>query len=86
MKVVLTVGVWIYLMAATIAEVVLFYSLPASTLANLSIGLLAASKAVLIVMYFMHLRYEPRSIQYLIFPPTVLVAVLVLTLIFSVGH
>ena len=86
MKVALTVGVWIYLVAATVAEVILFYFLPTSTLINLSIGLLAASKAVLIVMYYMHLKYEPRSIQYLIFPPTLLVAVLVLTLIFSIGH
>ena len=86
MEVTLTVSVWIYLMAATVAEVVLYYLLPASTLINLSIGLLAASKAVLIVMYFMHLKYEPRPIQYLILPPTLLVAVLILTLIFSVGH
>ncbi len=86
MKVALTVGVWIYLVAATVAEVLLFYSLPAGTLINLSIGLLAASKAVLIVMYYMHLKYEPRSLQYLILPPTLLVTVLVLTLVFSVGH
>ena len=86
MQVTLTVSVWIYLMAATVVEVMLYYLLPASTLINLSIGLLAASKAVLIVMYFMHLKYEPRPIQYLILPPTLLVAVLILTLIFSVGH
>ncbi len=86
MEVALTVGVWIYLIAATVAEVLLFYLLPASTLINLSIGLLAASKAVLIVMYYMHLRYEPRPIQYLILPPTLLVAVLILTLVFSIGH
>ena len=86
MEVTLTVSVWIYLMAATVVEVMLYYLLPASTLINLSIGLLAASKAVLIVMYFMHLKYEPRPIQYLILPPTLLVAVLILTLIFSVGH
>ena len=86
MKIALTIGVWIYLVAATVSEVVLYYLLPASSLINLSIGLLAASKAVLIVMYYMHLKYEPRSIQYLILPPTLLVAVLILTLVFSVGH
>ncbi len=86
MEIALTVGVWIYLVAATVAEVLLFYLLPAGTLVNLSIGLLAASKAVLIVMYYMHLKYEPRSLQYLILPPTLLVTVLVLTLVFSVGH
>ncbi len=86
MEVALTIGVWIYLVAATVAEVLLFYLLPASTLVNSSIGLLAASKAVLIVMYYMHLKYEPRPLQYLILPPTLLVAVLILTLVFSIGH
>ena len=86
MEIALTLGVWIYLVAATVAEVLLFYFLPASTLINLSIGLLAASKAVLIVMYYMHLKYEPRPLQYLILPPTLLVAVLILTLVFSIGH
>ncbi len=86
MEVALTVGVWIYLVAATVAEVLLFYLLPASNLVGVSIALLAASKAVLIVMYYMHLRYEPRSLQYLILPPTLLVAVLILTLVFSIGH
>ena len=86
MKIVLTIAVWAYLVAATVAEVVVFYLLPGGELVNLSIGVLAASKAVLIVMYYMHLKYEPRPIQYLILPPTLLVAVLILTLIYSVGH
>ncbi len=86
MKIALTIGIWIYLVAATVLEVVIFYLLPAAAIVNLSIGILAASKAVLIVMYYMHLRYESRSIQFLILPPTLLVAVLILTLIFSVGH
>jgi cytochrome c oxidase subunit IV len=86
MEFALTLGVWIYLMAATVAEVLLFYLLPTSALVSLSIGLLAASKAVLIVMYYMHLKYEPRPIQYLILPPTLLVSVLILTLIFSIAH
>jgi caa(3)-type oxidase subunit IV len=81
-----TVGVWIYIVAATVAEVVLFYTIPGSSLVNVSIAVLAASKAVLIVMYYMHLKYEPRPIQYLIFPPSFLVVFLVLTLVFSVGH
>ena len=86
MKIALTLGVWTYLAAATVAEVIFFYVFPASALINVSIGVLAASKAVLIVMYYMHLKYEPRPIQYLIFPPTILVAVLILTLVFSIAH
>lgn len=80
------IGVWAYLVAATVAEVVVFYLLPGSTLVYTSIGVLAASKAVLIVLYFMHLRYEPRSIQILIIPPAFLVVVLVLDLVFSLAH
>jgi caa(3)-type oxidase subunit IV len=80
------VGVWAYLVAATVAEVIVFYSFPASTLVNTSIGVLAASKAVLIVLYFMHLRYEPRSVQLLIIAPAFLVVVLILTLVFSLAH
>ncbi|MBI2648637.1 MAG: cytochrome C oxidase subunit IV family protein [Thaumarchaeota archaeon] len=80
------IGVWAYLVAATVAEVIVFYAFPASTLVNTSIGVLAASKAVLIVLYFMHLKYEPRSIQILIIPPAFLVVVLVLTMVFSLPH
>lgn len=80
------IGVWAYLVAATVAEVAVFYLFPASTLVYTSIGVLAASKAVLIVLYFMHLRYEPRSIQILIIPPAFLVVVLVLDLVFSIAH
>ncbi|MBI3859199.1 MAG: cytochrome C oxidase subunit IV family protein [Thaumarchaeota archaeon] len=86
MKIATTLIVWVYLVTATILEVVIYSEFPGSTLINLSIGILAASKAVLIVMYYMHLKYEPRPIQYLILPPTFLVAVLILTLVFSVGH
>lgn len=80
------IGVWAYLVAATVAEVIVFYIFPASTLVNTSIGVLAASKAVLIVLYFMHLKYEPRSVQLLIIPPAFLVVVLVLTMVFSLPH
>ncbi|MDV3244883.1 MAG: cytochrome C oxidase subunit IV family protein [Nitrososphaerales archaeon] len=86
MKAALTVGVWVYLLVATVTEVVFFDIFPRGFVTNLSIGLLAVSKAVLIVMYYMHLKYEPRPIKYLIVPPTLLVAVLILTLVYSIGH
>jgi len=85
LKVLTTMIVWAYLVAATIAEVVVFYRVPAGDLVYESIGVLAVTKAVLIAMYFMHLKYEPRPLHYLILVPVILIFVLIMALVFSFG-
>ena len=77
--------VWAYLVAATVLEVVVFYTIPTGTTVYESIGVLAVTKAVLIAMYFMHLKYEPRPLHYIILIPVILVFVLIMALVFSFG-
>ncbi len=77
--------VWAYLVAATVLEVIVYYKVPAGDLVYESIGVLAVTKAVLIAMYFMHLKYEPRPLHYLILIPVILIFVLIITLVFSFG-
>jgi cytochrome c oxidase subunit 4 len=85
LKVLTTIIVWAYLVAATVAEVIVFYRVPAGDLVYESIGVLAVTKAVLIAMYFMHLKYEPRPLHYLILIPVILIFVLIMALVFSFG-
>ena len=85
MKVLTTIVVWAYLVAATVAEVIVYYRVPGGDLVYLSIGVLAVTKAVLIAMYFMHLKYEPRPLHYLILIPVILIFVLIMALVFSFG-
>jgi cytochrome c oxidase subunit 4 len=85
LKVLTTIIVWAYLVAATVAEVIVFYRVPAGDIVYESIGVLAVTKAVLIAMYFMHLKYEPRPLHYLILIPVILIFVLIMALVFSFG-
>ncbi len=77
--------VWTYLVAATVLEVIVFYKIPTGALVYESIGVLAVTKAVLIAMYFMHLKYEPRPLHYIILVPVILIFVLIMALVFSFG-
>ena len=86
MKALTPLIVWSYLIAATVSEVFIYYVLPTSDLVYESIGVLAVTKAVLIGMYFMHLKYEPRPLHYIILAPVVLTFVLVISLVFSYAH
>ena len=54
----LYVGIWLGLVMATVMEVVV-RSLPgAASLIVLVIGLIAGAKAIVIALYYQHLRYE----------------------------
>ena len=85
MKAITPFIVWAYLVAATISEVFIYYRVPPGAFVYESIGVLAVTKAVLIAMYFMHLKYEPRPLHYLILIPVILIFVLIITLVFSFG-
>jgi cytochrome c oxidase subunit IV len=70
-------------MAATIAEVIVFYSVPTRNLVYELIGALALVNGVLIATFSMNLKDEPRLLHYLILAPVVLVFVVILAMVFS---
>lgn len=73
--------VWISLLGLTICEVILAYrQLPLETMFGL-LMILSVFKAALIVAYFMHLRYEQRSLFVTLIPAFVFVLVM-MTIIF----
>ncbi len=79
-------GVLAYLVAATFAEVFLFKTIGATGLAYAGIGVVAASKAVLIAAFFMELRYEPRPIRIITALAVAFLALMLVVLIFSFAH
>jgi cytochrome c oxidase subunit 4 len=71
--------VWLYLLALTAVEVVLGYThLFSTAMMLLILMLLSLVKAGLIVAYFMHLRFEKRSLVLSLIPAGVLVIALLL--------
>jgi hypothetical protein len=83
MKTTLAVGIWLYLVAATVVEVAVFYVSPGSLNIDVVIGVIAAISAVITAMFSMGIREEPTSIQYLFIIPVLLVGVLIVTLLLS---
>ncbi|HEY1262735.1 MAG TPA: cytochrome C oxidase subunit IV family protein [Terriglobales bacterium] len=75
-------SVWVGLMGLTVCELILAYrSLELTTMFGLLMGL-SVLKAALIVAYFMHLRYEQRSLFVTLIPAFVFVLVM-MTVIFA---
>jgi len=65
--------VWGYLMALTVIEVILAYQqLNLKTMLVILMGL-SVIKASLIISYFMHLRYERRSLAMTLLPALIFV-------------
>lgn len=79
-------GVLAYLIAATLAEFFLFYTLRTSGLLYFGIGILAATKAVLIASFFMELKYEPRPIRLIALLAAAFLALMIVVMIFSFPH
>ncbi|MCI0371201.1 MAG: cytochrome C oxidase subunit IV family protein [candidate division NC10 bacterium] len=70
-----------WLFALTIAEVAVIYmGLPKLALGILLVGL-ALSKAALVAMYFMHLRFERRTLALIVMTPLFLCVLLVFALL-----
>ena len=73
--------IWVILLVLTLAEVgYAFLSLPKIVLA-VGLILMAVWKAVLVAMYYMHLKYEPRRLWILAVSPLPLAVILVLAVI-----
>lgn len=79
-------GVLAYLIAATLAEVFLFYVLRSTGIVYFGIGIVAITKAVLIAAFFMELRYEPRPIRLITVLALAFLTLMIVVMIFSFPH
>ena len=71
-------SVWFWLLALTGLETFLTYErLPIKIMLSLLLGL-SVIKASLILSYFMHLRYERRSLSLILLPGLIFIIVLLL--------
>lgn len=75
--------VWVYLMAATLAEMLVFYAFPGNPTFQGVIGLIASVNAIVTMVVSMKLKDEPRALQYFLFVPLILIAVLLLAMVFD---
>jgi hypothetical protein len=62
MRIVGVIAVWVYIVLATILEVVASYLIPASSwvLRDTVVSVISISMAAAVVMFYMELRYQPR--------------------------
>ena len=73
--------IWVVLLVLTLGEVgYAFLDLPKFWLAT-GLILMAMYKALLVAMYYMHLKYEPRRLWLLAVSPLPLAVILVLAVI-----
>ncbi len=75
------IAIWIYLGVLTVLELVVAYApIPKAAMVGLLVGL-AWAKAVLVAMYFMHLRFERRTLAVIAAIPVILVTFLTFMLV-----
>ena len=75
------IAVFIYLSILTAIELVIAYERPPKLFLVSSLVSLAFAKAVLVAMYFMHLRFERRTLAIIAFIPALLVTFLTFMLL-----
>jgi len=83
MSYVSNVAVWLYLVASTLGEMLVFFRFPGNATFIGVIGFLATANAVITMVVSMKLKDEPKAMQYFILIPLILVAVLLLAMIFD---
>jgi cytochrome c oxidase subunit 4 len=75
------VAIWGMLAILTAVEVAVVYLRVPHRLMVVSLVFLALWKALLVALYFMHLRFEPKRLLYIVLAPLPLAAVLVFAVI-----
>ena len=75
--------IWVVLLVLTLAEVAMSLYMTNVSKVVLAVGLIfmAVWKAVMVAMYYMHLRYEPARLWILAISPLPLAVILVLAVI-----
>jgi cytochrome c oxidase subunit IV len=71
------IAVWAALAVLTLVELGVVYVGMPRRLMILSLVFLALWKALLVALYFMHLRFEPRRLLYVVLAPLPLALILV---------
>ena len=76
------IAIFWWLLALTILEVgVIFMPIPKLLIGILLVGM-ALSKAALVAMYFMHLKFEKRTLGVIVLTPLALCVFLVFTFVY----
>jgi len=73
--------IWLYLFILTVVEIAVIFMPIARVLVVVSLIALALAKASLVATYFMHLRFEPRTLTLIAATPLFLGALLVFILL-----
>ena len=73
--------IWFYLFILTVAEIAVVFAPVAKLLIVIALVSLALVKATLVAAYFMHLRFEGRTLAFIALTPLFLGALLILILI-----
>jgi cytochrome c oxidase subunit 4 len=73
--------IWLYLFILTVVEIAVIFAPVAKVLIVIALIALALSKAVLVAMYFMHLRFERRALSLIAITPIFLGALLIFLLV-----
>ncbi|HXY69055.1 MAG TPA: cytochrome C oxidase subunit IV family protein [Gemmatimonadales bacterium] len=71
------IAVWAALAVLTVVEVAVVYLHLPRRLMVISLVFLALWKAMLVALYFMHLRFEPKRLLYVVLAPLPLAVILV---------
>lgn len=78
-------GVWAYMVLAILAEVAASYEVANFFAKSAVVGLLAASQAVAIVIFYMDLKNEPGAVKLFALVPLMFLSALLLAMIASLG-
>ena len=74
------IAVWVGLAVLTVVEVAVVYLHLPRRLMVISLVFLALWKAMLVALYFMHLKFEPRRLLIIVLAPLPLAVILVVTI------
>jgi cytochrome c oxidase subunit 4 len=75
------IAVWAGLFVLTVVEVAVVYLRLPRRLTIVSLVFLALWKAMLVALYFMHLKFEPKRLLYVVLAPLPLAVILVAAVI-----
>ncbi|MDG6900904.1 MAG: cytochrome C oxidase subunit IV family protein [Nitrososphaerota archaeon] len=80
-----SLAVWAYMVLAVLAEVEASYAITDFFTKSAVVGVLAASQAVAIVIFYMDLRNEPGAVRLFALVPIMFLSALLIAMISSLG-
>ena len=78
-------GVWAYMVLAVLTEVAASYNIADFFTKSAVVGILAASQAVAVVLFYMDMRNEPGSIRLFALIPIMFLSALLIAMMASLG-